>query len=168
MIDIQIQLFLIFLIDGLIIGLIFDFFRILRKAIKTSDLLTYIEDALFWILTGLLILYSIFVYNNGEIRIFMFIAIIIGMVIYFSFISKLIIKANLTIINFLKKIFMALYNIIKIPFNIIYKLIKKIVIKPIIFIILNIREHFTKIAKKTINLVKTTKISSKIAKNTKN
>ena len=56
MINTQVYLFLIFIINGFIIGLLFDFFRILRKAIKTSDFITYIEDALFWILTGFIIL----------------------------------------------------------------------------------------------------------------
>ena len=71
MIYTQIYLFTIFLLNGLIIGLLFDFFRILRKAIKTPDFMTYIEDTLFWILTGFLILYSIFTYNDGQIRLFM-------------------------------------------------------------------------------------------------
>ena len=63
----QAYLFCIFIINGIIIGVLFDFFRILRKTFKTSDLITYIEDSLFWILTGIIILYSIFVFNNGEI-----------------------------------------------------------------------------------------------------
>ena len=61
----QAYLFCIFIINGIIIGILFDFFRILRKTFKTSDLITYIEDSMFWILTGIIILYSIFVFNNG-------------------------------------------------------------------------------------------------------
>lgn len=72
MITNQAYLFLVFIINGLLIGLLFDIFRILRRAFKTSDFVTYIEDILFWILTGFSILYSIFVFNNGEIRLFMF------------------------------------------------------------------------------------------------
>ena len=68
----QTYLFLMFLLNGLIIGIFFDFFRILRKSFNTSDIVTYIEDFLFWLLTGILILYSIFTFNNGEIRIYMF------------------------------------------------------------------------------------------------
>ena len=68
----QAYLFCIFIINGIIIGILFDFFRILRKTFKTSDLITYIEDSLFWILTGIIILYSIFVFNSGEIRFFIF------------------------------------------------------------------------------------------------
>ena len=78
-------LFLIFIINGIIIGLLFDFFRILRKSFKTKDTITYIEDILFWILTGVVILYSIFTFNNGEIRLFMFLAIILGIILYSEF-----------------------------------------------------------------------------------
>ena len=117
MINTQLYLFLIFILNGLIIGLLFDFFRILRKAIKTSDLITCIEDIVFWILTGLIILYSIFTYNNGEIRLFMFLAIIIGIILYMLLISKFIMGVSLTIINFVKKIISIIINIIKIPIN---------------------------------------------------
>ena len=61
----QANLFLIFTINGILIGLLFDIFRILRKSFKTSDIITYCEDLLFWILTGLLLLYSIFTFNAG-------------------------------------------------------------------------------------------------------
>lgn len=155
MIHSQLYLFLIFITNGIIIGLLFDSFRILRKAIKTSDFITYIEDALFWILTGLIILYSIFVHNNGEIRLFMFIAILIGLVLYIIFVSKFILKISLTIINIIKKIFLSIFHIVEIPFKATGKLLKKTFFKPISFIIINIRNYFTK-------------ISNKFVKNTKN
>lgn len=53
MINNQAELFLIFTINGILIGLLFDFFRILRRSFKTKDIITYIEDILFWILTRL-------------------------------------------------------------------------------------------------------------------
>ena len=58
----QAYLFLIFTINGIIIGLLFDFFRISRKVFNTKDVVTYIEDVLFWILSGAIVLYSIFVF----------------------------------------------------------------------------------------------------------
>lgn len=57
MITNQAYLFFIFILNGIIIGLLFDFFRILRKTIKTKDIITYLEDFIFWILTGTIILY---------------------------------------------------------------------------------------------------------------
>ena len=78
MVSNQANLFLIFVIDGLIIGLLFDTFRILRKSFKTPDFITYVEDILFGIITGLLILYSIFKFNNGELRFYLFLGIFFG------------------------------------------------------------------------------------------
>ena len=168
MIYTQLQLFFIFLINGLLIGLLFDFFRILRKAIKTADFITYIEDVLFWILTGFIILYSIFTYNNGEIRLFMFLAIIVGILIYLTFISKMILSISLSIINVVKKILGTVFHIIKIPFQFLMKWIKKIFLNPISFIIINIRNYFTKSFKNFSNTLKKVKISNKFVKNTKN
>ena len=168
MIYTQLHLFLIFIINGLLIGLLFDFFRILRKATRTSDFITYIEDALFWILTGIIILYSIFIYNNGEIRLFMFLAIILGILIYLIFISKMILSISLGIIDVVKKILSTIFNIIKIPFHFFMKMIKKLFFNPISFIIINIRKFFTKYFKNFIILLRKAKISNKIVKNTKN
>lgn len=168
MIYTQLQLFFIFLINGFLIGFLFDFFRILRKAIKTADFITYIEDALFWILTGLIILYSIFTYNNGEIRLFMFLAIILGTLIYFISISRPILHISLSIINIIKKIFHILLNIIKIPFQFLFAWLKKLFFKPISFVIINIRNYFTKCYKNFSNMLKRIKISNKIVKKTKN
>lgn len=168
MIYTQLQLFFIFIIDGLLIGLLFDFFRILRKSMKTSDFMTYVEDILFWILTGFIILYSIFVYNNGEIRLFMFFAMIIGIMLYWLFISKFILKISLNIINLIKKVFKIVINVIKIPFIFFIKIIKKVFLSPISFVIINIRNYFTKYFKNFSNILKKQKISNKIVKNTKN
>lgn len=143
MIQNQAYLFLIFTIDGIIISLLFDFFRIIRKSFKTADLVTYIEDILFWILTGFLILYSIFIFNNGEIRFFMFIGIAIGVALYMLLLSRYIIKINVYIISIFKKIIRKLFMILIIPL----KIIKKILLKPIIFIIINFK-NLTKNAKK--------------------
>ena len=168
MIYTQLQLFFIFLVNGFLIGLLFDFFRILRKAIKTADFITYVEDALFWILTGVIILYSIFIYNNGEIRLFMFFAIILGILIYLTFISKIILSMSLNIINVIKKIFSTVFTILKIPFHFLMKIIKKLFLNPISFIIINIRNYSTKCFKNFSAILKKAKISNKFVKNTKN
>ena len=109
MINNQAQLFLVFIINGIIIGILFDFFRILRKSFKTNDITTYIEDFLFWILTGFSILFTLFKFNNGEIRLYMFFAIAIGILFYILIFSSYIIKLNVSIIFFLKKIFIILF-----------------------------------------------------------
>ena len=150
----QAFIFIIFIVIGVVIGILFDIFRVLRKIFKTVDFITYIEDALFWILTGLIILYSIFVYNNGEIRLFMFVAILIGLLLYILFVSKFILKISLSIINIIKKIFITIFHIVEIPFKALGKFIKMIFFKPISFIIINIRNYFTRISNKFVKNAK--------------
>ena len=152
----QAYLFLIFTLNGIIIGLLFDFFRILRRSFKTSDFITYIEDTLFWVLTGFLILYSIFVFNNGEIRLFMFLGIIIGVALYMLLLSKHIIKINVYIISVLKKVFVTIGKIVFYPISIIMSFIRKIFIRPITFLFINFR-NFTKNLKNMTNKVKISK-----------
>lgn len=150
MITNQAYLFLIFVINGILIGLLFDLFRILRISFKTKDFVTYIEDIIFWIMTGAIILYSIFAFNNGEIRFFMFLAMVIGVVLYMTIFSNYVIKSSVYIIKIFKKIFSFIYKIIRIPFYYVFKIIKKVFFKPISFVTINFRN----ISKKLFNKVK--------------
>ena len=146
----QAYLFFIFIINGIVIGLLFDFFRISRKVFKTNDIMTYIEDVLFWILAGGIVLYSIFVFNNGELRLFMFLGIILGAFVYMLFVSSYVIKINVKIINILKKII----GILLIPFKYIFKTLQKIFLKPVTFLFVNIRKSFTNFGTKIYNNLK--------------
>ena len=98
----QLYTLFVFILSGAVIGILFDLFRILRKSFKTPDIITYIEDILFWILTGLFLLYIIFKYSFGQLRIYMFVSLIIGIVIYFLTISKYFIKLNVKTIRIYK------------------------------------------------------------------
>ena len=148
----QALLFLIFIVNGIIIGLLFDFFRILRRSFKTKDFITYIEDILFWVLTGLLLLYSIFTFNNGEIRLYMFIVAILGCIIYMLSISNFIVKINTKIIISLKNILSKIINIIFIPFKFIIKFFRNILKKPISFIFINISQTIKNLFKNSKNI----------------
>lgn len=150
----QAYLFLIFTINGIIIGLLFDIFRILRKSFKTSDVMTYIQDILFWILTGFILLYSIFTFSNGEIRFYMFLGVFLGCLIYMLLFSKYFIKINVKIILVLKKIIGRIILIIIFPINIIIRFIKKIFFKPINFITINIKKSKSNCQKKIKNILK--------------
>ncbi len=153
----QLYSFFIFIIVGIIISIIFDIFRILRKTFKTPDIVTYIEDILFWILSGIIILGSIFIFNNGELRLYIFIGMMIGIVLYMLFVSKYFIKINVIIINIIRKTIDKILNIILKPLKMFYKLLKRLLFKPICIIIINFKSFF----KKSINKCKKIKILDK-------
>ena len=138
----QLGLFLMYLASGILICLLFDIFRALRKAIKTSDLVTYIEDTIFWILASCFLLYLTFILNSGKIRLFIFIGLALGCSLYYFTISKYFMKITV-------KIFIILKNILITPIRIFLKINKKL----ICFICINL-QNITKFFK---NIPKTTK-----------
>lgn len=133
----QLYTLFIFIISGSIIGILFDLFRILRKSFKTPDIITYIEDISFWIITGLFLLYIIFKYSFGEIRIYMFISLIIGLIIYFLTISKYFISLNVKIINIFKISISKIIYILFYPIKIIINILQKTIFRPFSFITIN-------------------------------
>ena len=136
----QAHIFLIFIINGLVIGLLFDCFRILRRTFKTSNIVTYIQDILFWILTGFILLYSIFTFSNGEIRLYMFIGVILGCILYMLLFSNYFIKINVKILTVIKSILTVIIQTILKPFLFIFKILRKFLFKPINFIIINAKK----------------------------
>lgn len=156
--------FSIFIIIGLIIGIVFDIFRILRKSFKTSDLITYVEDILFWIITGIIILYSIFKFNDGELRLYIFIGLFIGILLHIKIISNYFILINVKIIKLLKIIIYKSFNILIFPIKIIFKAFRRMLIKPICFAFINIRVFSTKKINKIKNNLKNIKIDKKAQK----
>ena len=107
-----------FILTGITIGIVFDIFRILRKSFKTLDFITYIQDFIFWLLTGIILLFSIFTFNDGELRGYIFVGIAIGIILYILVFSKYIIKIVSSVIIFIK-------NIFSYPIKVIVNFIKK-------------------------------------------
>lgn len=141
---IQLYSFFIYLITGIIIGIFFDIFRVLRKSFKTPDFVTYIEDMLFWIFTGILLIFVLINFSSGEIRFYNVISLCIGTAIYILLISKYFIRINTTIIKYIKFVFHKIYKIISYPIKLILKFLIKI-FKPFIFCIINLKKITFKI-----------------------
>ena len=98
-------------------------------------------------------------FNNGEIRLFMFLGILLGSLTYMIFLSSYIIKINVKIITFVKTALKKLLKLIFMPIIIVYKFVKKILFKPINIFIINIRKISTKfVIKNFFNLKRTKKI----------
>lgn len=124
MVENQAYLFLVFSLTGMAIGILFDIFRVSRKVFHTSDIVTYIEDILFWTLSGFLILFNIWYFNNGNIRIYMFLGMLMGIIIYLLLISNFIMKIITTTINLIKIVF---YKIFEPPIKAILTILSKFV-----------------------------------------
>lgn len=101
----QEEIFLLFFIIGIIIGLIFDIFKVLRKSFKTNDLVTFVEDLIFLATSGVLIVFGIIKLNGGEVRFYLFLGIFFGILIYSLTISNLYVIILYEFVKICKKVF---------------------------------------------------------------
>lgn len=143
-----------FILTGISIGILFDIFRILRRSFKTSDIITYIHDFIFWILTGVILLFSILTFNNGELRGYIFIGIIFGIILYTLIFSKYFIKFFVTIISVIKRL-------VGYPIKILYKFINKYIFFPVYNFFCNLGRKI-KLPKINFKIKKSDKLSNKI------
>ncbi len=105
MISNQFNVFLAFVLIGIVIGFVFDFFRILRRVYKTPDFITILEDITFWLISGIILLLGIFILNKGRIRAYLFLGLFSGICIYIAFISKIIMNIGISFFKLLNKNF---------------------------------------------------------------
>ena len=154
----QVYLFIVYLLCGIAIGIFFDIFRVLRRSFKTPDVVTYIEDVIFGVLTGVFLIIMLFVLNNGELRFYIFIAIILGLAIYFLTISKFFIKINVKILTTIKKSILKILSIIFYPINMLLNFLRKYVLevalKPFRILTINVKGFCNKNLKKSKNTKK--------------
>lgn len=84
----QVSSFLTALCIGLILGIIFDFFRVVRTIFHLHTIATNILDLFYWMIS-LAIAFSLLIMSNwGEFRFYIFIGIILGGGLYYKFISR--------------------------------------------------------------------------------
>lgn len=115
--------FLCSVIGGVAIALIYDIFRIKRKAVKTGKFMTYIEDLFFWLLVAVVMFTMLYYSNEGELRSYLFLGAFIGVVFYALLFSKPIMNSSLFIINIIRKIFKAVWSVVSYPFRLLFRLL---------------------------------------------
>ena len=130
---------IICIVCGLIIGYIYDFFRAIRITSNYNKALTLISDLLFWILSASIIILAFFYIDGLNLRFYRFLAIIIGTLLYFIFLSAFFLKISekifeifayflkflFTIMKFCGKIICVVWNFISYPIRLIYSILKK-------------------------------------------
>lgn len=80
--------FLTFILVGVIYGIIFDFFRALRKVKKPKDFVVSIQDILYFIIVGIILVVTMCTRTLNGIRIYSILSILLGVVIYMSTLSN--------------------------------------------------------------------------------
>jgi spore cortex biosynthesis protein YabQ len=106
-ITIELQFFLISILWGGILLLAYDVLRILRRLVKHGVFLVAVQDLIFWLVASLFIFTMIYRENNGIIRGFSIIGMMLGIILYHFSISDILVKAVTKLIQTLLSPFKA-------------------------------------------------------------
>ncbi len=119
----QAFLFLTCVKTGIIMGMFYDLIRVFRKIIHHPNWAVQIEDLLYWVTCGGFAFTMIYWRNYGEIRSFVFLGVIIGLILYFCTVSILFMKVTTKVINMAKRIINQMIHFILIPIKCIITII---------------------------------------------
>lgn len=119
----QVYVFLCTIIGGMAIALVYDLFRIFRRAVKTGSLVTCVQDLLYWIIAALIMFFTVYYSNDGELRVYLFIGALLGVVFYALLFSRGIMNSSLFIIKIVSWTIKAFIFILAYPIRLLWKLL---------------------------------------------
>ncbi len=126
----------IFCIVGIILGLILDIFRSIRKLKKSTNLVVAIQDVIYFVIIFIIMTLAIYFFLDDDIRVYIIMSILSGLFIYYKFFSKFV----MVIYSFILKKIGSFLRFVFLPFKFIknvhtkifanlYKFVKKCCIK---------------------------------------
>jgi spore cortex biosynthesis protein YabQ len=99
---------------GLLLGTLFDLYRVLAGQLKVPLWLKAPLDLLYWLAGTILVFLLLYESNHGEVRPFVFLAIGIGICFYFGLLSRTVIRIILWLIRAVIAIYRFLLRMIDI------------------------------------------------------
>jgi spore cortex biosynthesis protein YabQ len=120
----QVKLIIFGLLAGIITGVCFDIYRLIRGFENTHKVMTIIQDLLFWVLTSIVVFIFLMYTNEGYINFYVYLCLIIGVYLYLKCLSTVFIKVQFNLMKFYGKIFRVVWNAILYPANLLFYKLK--------------------------------------------
>ncbi len=112
-------IFLATLYGGIIIGFIYDLYRIFRYFFKPKKVATFFEDLMFWIIIALIALFVLIFSSWGELRGYEFLGFLSGAVLYHKLLSRIVITILVKIVKIVIRVLKYLLDIFFYPFKVL-------------------------------------------------
>lgn len=121
----QVNVFLCTVAGGILIGIIYDFFRVLRKFFRTGSVAAFFEDIIFWIVVSLVLFFTLYISNDGEVRFYIFVGAAIGAALYFLTASPVLVNFMVAAVNFVHSCLKIVFKALFLPLRLIGKMAGK-------------------------------------------
>lgn len=117
--NIQFTTILYSILGGILIGILFDLYNIIR-GVKLPKLLIVVQDILFWILTAITVFTFLLYKNYAFLSVYVYVFMILTLFLYIIFISPSVIKIENYLINISLKVFRVAFKNLIYPFKLLY------------------------------------------------
>lgn len=146
---------------GILIGFMYDLYRVIRGVFRPKKMATMIQDLIFWCFISVVAFYVLIFSNEGALRFYNFLGFILGASFYQFLLSKLVIRSLIFLLKTIKRFIYDLYQLVKYPFSVTLCLIAgpyshcKRKVKPIYYKMRRIKKLPGNIMKDTKKTIKT-------------
>ena len=120
----QIRLVIFSLTAGIITGVLFDFYRVIRGFANINRVVVFIEDMLFWTFAGISVFLFLLYANHAYTDMYVYLLIITGIFLYFKFVSSELIGLEEKVLGVIVKGLRIIINFVLYPFEIIIYCLK--------------------------------------------
>ncbi len=118
--------FFIFVVAGMFFSLLFDFFRALRKINRPNKNILNIQDIIYFIIVGIILILLIINMNGEVLRIYLILAIILGVILYTLVVRNNIRDLFVILINKMVGVIQFIFLPLKIHYMFLCMVCKKI------------------------------------------
>lgn len=120
----QLQVFCYSCLFGIVLGVFYDIFRIIRLFFACRYWNIFIQDILYFSFSGIMTFLFILSINFGEVRFYILAGEAIGWIIYYLTIGEIMHKLSYKLVKTMKIVFLKIYNIIFKPMELVVSKIR--------------------------------------------
>jgi len=95
----QVNTFLLIGATAMLLGVLFDVYRVLRGFFRPPWLITSVTDLVYWLVAAGVAFLALILGNWGELRFYVFIAMFLGVAAYYRLASRHVIKLLITLLR---------------------------------------------------------------------
>ena len=120
----QTLLFLKSIQIGVAFAVLYDTIRLLRKSMHHPNWMIQVEDTLYWVACTVLGFIALYMHNYANIRIYIFLGMILGAILYLLTLSAFFMRIAMSIIAFIKQVVEVIIRLIEIPIKCLIQCLK--------------------------------------------
>lgn len=135
------MIFVVMILMGIGIGMLWDILKTFSDKCTVKSIVS-IFDGIFWIIITVALFLILMYVNDGALRFFEFLGAFLGIVLYFSAISRLFRKFFSIFVNIITKICIILLTPVKFFLKMLYKIFYILFILPSIYLLDKLKKLF--------------------------